>query len=238
MAKGATLSAVPSYLPGATSASAINDSDDKLNTAFDNTLSRDGSTPNQMTADFDVNNNDILNCNELNVCKITLDGESVVTVAAAIPTLHGVRVWTNTTQTIPFDTVTITFENESYQLVDGETVTTMHSTTSNNSRLIVDRAGYWEIMAQWRTSLNTPEFEGGGATLWLNGAVSIAHSASGDYEPSAANDATVSVQVSTGPILLAVDDYITLKAFINPTNNLSKAGEFNTWFTMRLIATA
>ena len=58
MAKGPTLDDVGNILNGA---STINNNNDKIETAFDNTLSRDGSTPNQMEADLDMNSNDILN---------------------------------------------------------------------------------------------------------------------------------------------------------------------------------
>jgi hypothetical protein len=40
---------------------AINDNNDKIEAAFDNTLSRDGSTPNQMESNLDMNSNRILN---------------------------------------------------------------------------------------------------------------------------------------------------------------------------------
>lgn len=79
MAKRATLSAVPSYLPGTTSASAINSNDGALNAAFDNTLSRDGSTPNEMNADLDMNGNDILNAKNVAATDITVGGISLAT---------------------------------------------------------------------------------------------------------------------------------------------------------------
>ena len=40
---------------------AVNQNNDTLEAAFQNTISRDGSTPNQMNADLDMNGNDILN---------------------------------------------------------------------------------------------------------------------------------------------------------------------------------
>ena len=58
MAKKPTITEINS---GYMSTTAINDSLTALRDAFDNTVSRDGSTPNQMTADFDLNSNDILN---------------------------------------------------------------------------------------------------------------------------------------------------------------------------------
>lgn len=89
MAKRAIIGTVPSYLPGTTSASAINSNDTSLNAAFDNTLSRDGSTPNEMNADFDMNNNDILNVKNINATDIILSGTSIqgqVDAAAASAT--------------------------------------------------------------------------------------------------------------------------------------------------------
>lgn len=48
-----------------------------LRNAFDNTLSLDGSTPNAMLADLDLNNNDILNVNTLDVISIRSNGEEI-----------------------------------------------------------------------------------------------------------------------------------------------------------------
>ncbi len=44
-----------------TAPSLINTNNDNIETAFDNTLSLDGSTPNAMTADLDMGGNDLLN---------------------------------------------------------------------------------------------------------------------------------------------------------------------------------
>lgn len=56
-----------------------------IEAAFANTLSRDGSSPNAMDANLDMNSNNILNVGALNVTSITLAGEvvtsSVYTVA-------------------------------------------------------------------------------------------------------------------------------------------------------------
>jgi len=48
-----------------------------LRNAFDNTLSLDGSTPNAMGADLDLNNNDLLNVNAIEVVSIRAGGEDV-----------------------------------------------------------------------------------------------------------------------------------------------------------------
>lgn len=64
MAKKPTLSDVTNIY---TSAPTINANNDRIEEAFENTLSRDGSTPNQMEADLDMNGNDILNVDNIQV---------------------------------------------------------------------------------------------------------------------------------------------------------------------------
>lgn len=49
-----------------------------IEAALENTLSRDGTSPNQMEADFDMNNNDILNANSVTTTTLILDGVEVV----------------------------------------------------------------------------------------------------------------------------------------------------------------
>ena len=57
--------------------SAINAELDKLNEQFENTVSRDGSTPNNMDADFDLDDNDLLNVGVINARSILLSGTSL-----------------------------------------------------------------------------------------------------------------------------------------------------------------
>jgi len=56
----------------------INQNMDLIETAVENTLSRDGTTPNQMGADIDLNGNDLLNVNTLDADVIILDGEVLI----------------------------------------------------------------------------------------------------------------------------------------------------------------
>lgn len=71
---------------GYASQSQLNENFSNIQTAFSNTLSLDGSTPNAMQADLDLNNNDLLN-----VRAIYVDGVNVlnvldnVTVSTASP---------------------------------------------------------------------------------------------------------------------------------------------------------
>lgn len=62
-----------------TSANTINTNMDEIVAAFDNTLSRDGSTPNQMEADIDLNGNNLLNVNEIDAELLRINGTDITT---------------------------------------------------------------------------------------------------------------------------------------------------------------
>lgn len=62
MAKAPSLTTINS---GFASNTQLNNNFDAIETAFENTISRDGSTPNTMEADFDMNGYDILNAGGL-----------------------------------------------------------------------------------------------------------------------------------------------------------------------------
>lgn len=59
-------------------ANTLNSNNTLVEAALEKTLSRDGTAPNQMLVDFDMNNNDILNVNDLQVESILLNGELIV----------------------------------------------------------------------------------------------------------------------------------------------------------------
>ena len=61
MAKITPLSDVVNLQSESTAVQTINENSDKIEAAFQNTLSRDGSTPNTMGASLDMNSNRILN---------------------------------------------------------------------------------------------------------------------------------------------------------------------------------
>ena len=85
MTKRPELDDVTNILNGAAT---INSNNDKVETAFDNTLSRDGSTPNQMEADLDMNSNDILNAGQLDATNVFISGNKI-TPASSTPTWIG-----------------------------------------------------------------------------------------------------------------------------------------------------
>lgn len=76
MAKQASITTISS---GYASTTQLNGNFAGLNTALSNTLSRDGSSPNTMTADFDLNNNAILNGAIGNFSNVVVAGTNLTT---------------------------------------------------------------------------------------------------------------------------------------------------------------
>jgi len=72
---------------GYASQSQLNENFSNIQTSFNNTLSLDGSTPNAMQADIDMNNNDIINVSGIYVGGVNvLNVLDNVTVSTASPT--------------------------------------------------------------------------------------------------------------------------------------------------------
>lgn len=77
MAKKPSITTVAS---GYQSTTTINNNIQNLRDAFDNTISRDGSSPNEMLSDLDMNSNDILNVNSISVEELIIDNLNLSTV--------------------------------------------------------------------------------------------------------------------------------------------------------------
>lgn len=91
MAKKPTITTLTS---GFNSTTTLNNNFTALRNAFDNTLSLDGSTPNAMNADLDMNSNDILNVGEINVQVLTIDGVAVYPGNAQLATTYATQSYT------------------------------------------------------------------------------------------------------------------------------------------------
>lgn len=91
MAKKPTLTTLSS---GFNSTTTLNNNFTALRNAFDNTLSLDGSTPNAMNADLDMNSNDILNVGEIDVQALTVDGIAMYPGNAQIATTYASQNYT------------------------------------------------------------------------------------------------------------------------------------------------
>lgn len=87
MAKRPTLTDVTS-LTNSSNINAINQNWDAIQEAFDNTLSLDGSTPNALNADLDLNGNALLNVGVIDVDELTLNGQQV-TDLTTVPEWRG-----------------------------------------------------------------------------------------------------------------------------------------------------
>lgn len=132
MAKGPDLNDVTNILNGA---STINDNNDAIQTSFENTLSRDGSTPNAMEADLDMNGNDLLNINDLSVDSLTLSGNRVTDINAYIPQWRS--DWVTDTEYNTYDLVK--------QSGDSYICLTPHTSDNFSADLAADR---WEVFVE------------------------------------------------------------------------------------------
>jgi hypothetical protein len=74
---------ITSVSSGFSSAETLNNNFEEVKAAFRNTISRDGSSPNNMNADFDMNSNDILNVKTLGADTVNIGG-----VAMSLSTLN------------------------------------------------------------------------------------------------------------------------------------------------------
>lgn len=79
MAKKPTVTTVSS---GYASNTQLNNNFTALRDAFDNTLSLDGSTPNAMQADLDLNGNALLNVGSIDADNLTLNGQTVTELSS------------------------------------------------------------------------------------------------------------------------------------------------------------
>lgn len=99
----------------------INDNFDNVQAAFDNTLSRDGSTPNHMESDLDMNSNDILNAKDVFADRLYLGGEAVDLVSQDFDTRASFVTWVAGGNTAADGTV-IWAEGQGYLAESGATL--------------------------------------------------------------------------------------------------------------------
>lgn len=77
MAKQPTITTISS---GYYSTETLTSNFEAIQAFFDNVVSRDGSTPNTMLGDLDMNSNDIINVGAIDVGTLTIDGVDVTSV--------------------------------------------------------------------------------------------------------------------------------------------------------------
>lgn len=81
---------------------ALNTNFENLQDGFDNTLSLDGSTPNSMGADFDVNGNNILNAGQVDVDSLYINGVSLVPGDVNLQTTYLTASYTGDGSTVAY----------------------------------------------------------------------------------------------------------------------------------------
>jgi len=101
MAKRPALTDITS-LTNSSAINALSENWDAIEEAFDNTLSLDGSTPNALNADLDLNGNALLNVGTIDVENLTLDGQTITDITA-VPEWRG--AWLTATSYVKRDMV-------------------------------------------------------------------------------------------------------------------------------------
>lgn len=110
-----------------------NENNTEIEEAFDNTLSRDGSSPNQMGADLDMNSNDVLNVNSLATVSLSVNGTNLVS-STVVPAWRG-----------PWATSTVYGINNIVQESSNSYISVEEHTSGVFATDLA--AGKWELMA-------------------------------------------------------------------------------------------
>lgn len=166
MAKKPTLTTVSS---GFNSTTTLNNNFTALRDAFDNTLSLDGSTPNAMNADLDMNSKDLLNVGELDTESLRINGvlvapSSIVTTPNATAVNYnqgGTGAVDRTVASRLRDLVSVKdFGAVGSGVVDDHTA--VQNAASNANSILVSDGEY--LLSQQIVMSVPKSFVGGGAT--------------------------------------------------------------------------
>lgn len=115
MAKKPTITTITS---ANNNVSTLNSNFSALRNAFDNFLSRDGETPNTMTADLDMNSNDLLNGKDINAQRLYIANELVNSIGNLA---NWAGDWATTTAYEAYDIVYYATENKLYRALEDHT---------------------------------------------------------------------------------------------------------------------
>ena len=176
----------------ASSIAGVNAELTKIETAISEMLDRDGTTPNQMEADVDLNGNDILNANQINGQSLTVDGTLTVggsTITGAtgvdatsgydwtgqhtytlVPTVNGSDVLTTDT----LGSATLTINNQSGTtyvavLADAGSVILMNNASANTFTVPTNAAVAYPV----GTVLSVCQYGAGATTIVPDSGVTV-----------------------------------------------------------------
>lgn len=161
MAKRPTTTSVTS---GYTSTTTINNNFTAVRDQFDNTLSLDGSTPNAMGADLDMNDNDILNAKSVDTGILRLNGQLVTPTSVVVsPTVVAKREF-ETVALLLADTATYTtFAQDDYvRVVEGNYVYKVAASGASDHHITTAGSVKLYVLASTDGTLNLMAFGAAG----------------------------------------------------------------------------
>lgn len=212
MAKQASLTTITSTN---NNAATLNSNFNALNTALTNTLSRDGSTPNTMTADLDLNENDIINVKSIDTGLIYINGLLVNSIGNLA---NWAGTWATTTS---YDTYDIVFHD------DGTTQAIYRCLVAHTSGTFVtdrDTNAYWEVYigGDYVIDQANAKITGGSITGITDLAV-----ADGGTGSSTAAGARTNLGVAIGSNVQAWDADLDSLSGVTDVSNLTDVGNLS-----------
>lgn len=177
MAKRPTVSTITS---GHASAVTLNAALQAIVAAFDNTVSRDGSSPNTMSADLDMNNQDILNVASIQASQFNIGGS-----ALDITDLQALN-------NIGADVTTLAHLEDGTVLTNG-----LSSLAANSSTLVANLSGLNSFAERYNVAATAPDSPAEG-DLWYDTTNNVLKYYDGStWQTSAGVSADVHVKVSS-----------------------------------------
>jgi len=180
MAKKPSITTVAS---GYQSTTTINDNFQNLRNGFDNTLSLDGSSPNAMQADLDMNSNDILNVNSISADQLIIDNLNLSTVVQETATYATAAAASATSAVASYDSfddrylgpkaTAPTLDNDGNALLIGA----LYWNTASSQMFVWSSSAWINYEATSVASANTATTQAGIATTQASNAATSASSA-------------------------------------------------------------
>lgn len=141
-----TLTDISDFRNQTATANTINSNNSAIETALENTLSRDGTSPNQMNSDLDMNSNDITNVNSLDVNTLVvrdtliLDDDSIDIIVLHENTFGSIQIETGSGPFVPEDTTGFLILNRT---IAGDSAVNLQEVSHRNGLplYIIDWAG-------------------------------------------------------------------------------------------------